>query len=83
MRGSMVRVDALQAASSDSDDGANLLTAYKRAANILRIEEKDKRGRAKKTRWRLSTIRLRAVVEAKISRAARTLSYTPNLPKRR
>ncbi len=24
----------------DSDDGANLLTAYKRAANILRIEEK-------------------------------------------
>ena len=33
------RVDALQR-FLDSDDGANLLTAYRRAANILRIEEK-------------------------------------------
>lgn len=33
------RVEAL-GAFLDSDDGANLLTAYKRAANILRIEEK-------------------------------------------
>ncbi len=33
------RVDALTA-FLESDDGANLLTAYKRAANILRIEEK-------------------------------------------
>jgi len=35
----LARVDALTA-FLDSDDGANLLTAYKRAANILRIEEK-------------------------------------------
>lgn len=35
----MARVDAL-AAFLDSDDGANLLVAYKRAANIVRIEEK-------------------------------------------
>jgi len=35
----LARVDAL-AAFLGSDDGANLLTAYKRAANILRIEEK-------------------------------------------
>ena len=33
------RVDALKY-FLDSDDGANLLTAYRRAANILRIEEK-------------------------------------------
>ncbi|MEZ5879037.1 MAG: DALR anticodon-binding domain-containing protein, partial [Tepidamorphaceae bacterium] len=33
------RVEAL-GAFLDTDDGANLLTAYKRAANILRIEEK-------------------------------------------
>ena len=33
------RVDALKN-FLDSDDGANLLTAYRRAANILRIEEK-------------------------------------------
>jgi len=33
------RVEALQAFLK-SDDGANLLTGYKRAANILRIEEK-------------------------------------------
>jgi glycyl-tRNA synthetase beta chain len=33
------RVEAL-GAFLDSDDGANLLTAYKRAANIVRIEEK-------------------------------------------
>jgi glycyl-tRNA synthetase beta chain len=33
------RTEALQALV-DSDDGANLLTAYRRAANILRIEEK-------------------------------------------
>ena len=33
------RVDAL-GAFLESDDGANLLTAYKRAANIVRIEEK-------------------------------------------
>ena len=33
------RVEAL-ARFLDSDDGANLLTAYRRAANILRIEEK-------------------------------------------
>ena len=33
------RVEALQALVS-SEDGANLLTAYRRAANILRIEEK-------------------------------------------
>ena len=35
----LARVDAL-AQFLKSDDGANLLTAYKRAANILRIEEK-------------------------------------------
>jgi len=35
----MARVAAL-GAFIDSDDGANLLTAYRRAANILRIEEK-------------------------------------------
>ena len=35
----LARVDALTAFLA-SDDGANLLTAYKRAANILRIEEK-------------------------------------------
>ena len=33
------RADALQACV-EADDGANLLAAYKRAANILRIEEK-------------------------------------------
>jgi glycyl-tRNA synthetase beta chain len=38
------RVEAL-AAFLDSDDGGNLLTAYKRAANIVRIEEK-KDGRS-------------------------------------
>lgn len=35
----LARVDALKG-FVDSDDGANLLTAYKRAANILKIEEK-------------------------------------------
>jgi glycyl-tRNA synthetase beta chain len=35
----MARVEAL-AQFVDSEDGANLLTAYRRAANILRIEEK-------------------------------------------
>lgn len=35
----LARVDALSNFLS-TDDGANLLTAYKRAANILRIEEK-------------------------------------------
>jgi len=35
----VARVDALKA-FLDSEDGANLLIAYKRAANILRIEEK-------------------------------------------
>ena len=35
----LARVDAL-AAFVDSDNGANLLTAYSRAANILKIEEK-------------------------------------------
>ena len=35
----LARVDAL-GAFLGTDDGANLLTAYKRAANILRIEEK-------------------------------------------
>lgn len=35
----LARVDALTD-FVDSDDGANLLTAYKRAANILKIEEK-------------------------------------------
>ncbi len=35
----MARVDAL-GAFIGNEDGANLLTAYKRAANILRIEEK-------------------------------------------
>ncbi|MBM3509984.1 MAG: glycine--tRNA ligase subunit beta [Alphaproteobacteria bacterium] len=35
----LVRVEAL-AAFLASDDGANLLTAYRRAANIVRIEEK-------------------------------------------
>ncbi len=35
----LARVDALQTFIA-SDDGANLLTAYRRAANILRIEEK-------------------------------------------
>jgi glycyl-tRNA synthetase beta chain len=36
----MVRVDALRG-FLDSDDGANLLVAYRRAANIVRIEEKN------------------------------------------
>lgn len=40
----VARVDALKA-FLDTDDGSNLLVAYKRAANILRIEEK-KDGRA-------------------------------------
>lgn len=35
----VARVDALKA-FLESEDGANLLTAYRRAANILRIEEK-------------------------------------------
>jgi len=35
----LARVEAL-GAFLDTEDGANLLTAYKRAANILRIEEK-------------------------------------------
>ncbi len=35
----LARVDALKE-FLDTEDGANLLTAYKRAANILRIEEK-------------------------------------------
>ena len=35
----LARVEALQGLLA-SDDGANLLTAYRRAANILRIEEK-------------------------------------------
>ena len=35
----LARVEALQGLL-ESDDGANLLTAYRRAANILRIEEK-------------------------------------------
>ncbi len=35
----MAQVDALSS-FLDSDDGANLLVAYRRAANILRIEEK-------------------------------------------
>ena len=35
----MMRVDALKS-FVDSDDGANLLVAYRRAANIVRIEEK-------------------------------------------
>jgi glycyl-tRNA synthetase beta chain len=35
----LARVDAL-AAFLESEDGANLLTAYRRAANIVRIEEK-------------------------------------------
>tara|TARA_B100000686_G_C16800432_1_gene985572 strand:+ start:2002 stop:4077 length:2076 start_codon:yes stop_codon:yes gene_type:complete len=43
------RVDALKA-FLDSDDGANLLIAYRRAANILRIEEtKDKKSFSSKT----------------------------------
>ena len=36
----LARVDAL-ASFLDSEDSANLLTAYRRAANILRIEEKN------------------------------------------
>ena len=40
----LARVEAL-AALLDSDDGENLLTAYRRAANILRIEER-KDGRS-------------------------------------
>ncbi|GAB4369057.1 MAG: glycine--tRNA ligase subunit beta [Kiloniellaceae bacterium] len=40
----LARVDALRS-FLDSDDGANLLVAYRRAANIVRIEEKkDKRA---------------------------------------
>ena len=35
----MARVDALEN-FLDTEDGANLLIAYRRAANILRIEEK-------------------------------------------
>src|SRR5690606_27189468 len=35
----LARVEALKL-FLDSDDGANLLTAYKRASNIVRIEEK-------------------------------------------
>ncbi len=40
----LARVEALET-FLDSDDGANLLTAYKRASNIVRIEEK-KDGRS-------------------------------------
>ncbi|MBT5240414.1 MAG: glycine--tRNA ligase subunit beta [Rhodospirillaceae bacterium] len=39
----MARVDAL-AKFLGSDDGSNLLTAYKRAANIVRIEEKKEKA---------------------------------------
>ncbi|MEO3430980.1 glycine--tRNA ligase subunit beta [Pelagibius sp. CAU 1746] len=40
----LARVDALKS-FLETDDGANLLVAYRRAANIVRIEEKkDKRG---------------------------------------
>ena len=35
----LARADALERFLK-TDDGANLLTAYRRAANILRIEEK-------------------------------------------
>ena len=35
----LARTDAV-AALLDTDDGANLLTAYRRAANILRIENR-------------------------------------------
>ena len=35
----LARTDAV-AALLDTDDGANLLTAYRRAANILRIEDR-------------------------------------------
>src|SRR3546814_6278919 len=42
----LARVEALGSFLA-SDDGANLLTAYRRAANIVRIEEKkDKRAYA-------------------------------------
>src|SRR3546814_15628727 len=42
----LARVEALGSFLA-SDDGANLLTAYRRAANIVRIEEKkDKRASA-------------------------------------
>jgi glycyl-tRNA synthetase beta chain len=40
----LARVDALKA-FLESDDGANLLTAYKRAGNIVRIEEKKDKTR--------------------------------------
>ncbi len=40
----LARVEAL-AAFLDSDDGANLLVAYRRAANIVRIEEKKDKAR--------------------------------------
>ena len=44
------RIEAL-ARFLDTDDGANLLTAYRRAANILRIEEK-KDGERYERAWR-------------------------------
>ena len=40
----LARVDALKR-FLDSDDGANLLTAYRRAANILRLEERKDEAR--------------------------------------
>ena len=36
----LARTDAVAGAARPPDDGANLLTAYRRAANILRIEER-------------------------------------------
>lgn len=69
------RVEAL-AAFLDSEDGANLLAGYKRAANILRAEEKkDKRAYdggvdAAKLSAKAETALHKAVVSA--SRAAKT-----------
>ena len=47
----LARVDAL-AAFLASEDGANLLVAYRRAANIVRIEEQQGRQRAMTARPR-------------------------------
>ncbi|WP_430436714.1 glycine--tRNA ligase subunit beta [Oceanibaculum nanhaiense] len=59
------RVDAL-AAFLASEDGANLLTAYRRAANIVAIEEK-KDGRAYEGRADLKLIKARGeVAEAEL-----------------
>jgi glycyl-tRNA synthetase beta chain len=67
----VVRVDALNA-FLDSDDGANLLIGYKRAANIVGIEER--RDRHSYSRGREQPELLREVEEKRLARSLRDVS---------